>query len=167
MCTPVVYFVLTIVLRPLLWYNTWAYFLYLKQGCPIYGKIRFVRNFIACFSLRTKNDLWPNLRIFSYSSRLLCPIALSRSRYSTKKNTIFFTNLQIFVRTEFGYYHPPPPPPPPDCRLGVFRARRVNLQPSELFRLLPEMSGFFGIPIGQPCFTSQINDIILKALVLR
>ena len=36
-------------------------------------------------------------------------------------------------------------PPPPDFRLEVFRARRV-----ELFRLLPEISGYFGIPIGQP-----------------
>ena len=35
----------------------------------------------------------------------------------------------------------------PDFRIAVFRARA----PSELFHLLPEISGFFGIPIGQPC----------------
>ena len=36
------------------------------QGCPIYGKIRFLRIFIAYFSPRKKNDLWPNIRILSY-----------------------------------------------------------------------------------------------------
>ena len=41
------------------------------QGCPIYGKIRFKRIFITCFSQRTKTYLRTNLRICSYSGRLL------------------------------------------------------------------------------------------------
>ena len=63
------------------------------QGCPIYGKIRSVRIFIACFSLRTKYDLWPNVRICSYSDLLLphCTFEIALL-YGKKK---IWTNLQI------------------------------------------------------------------------
>ena len=79
------------------------------QGCPIYGKIRLLWIFSTCFSLRTK--IWTNLRIFSYSVRLLTPplapptpLYFRDSRYSTdKKMIIFFTNYAFFL-TRFGYY---------------------------------------------------------------
>ena len=66
-----------------------------------------------------KNYLWTNLRIFSYSIRLL----------------------------------PSPSDPIALSRFAVFRAHRVNF-----FRLLPplEISGFFGIPIGQPWIRQEL-----------
>ena len=80
-----------------------------NQGCPIYGKIRFLRIFIACFSLRTKK------RFMAESTDFL------RSRYSAEKTPIF-GRIYGFFRTEPGYY-----PPPPESRVAVFRVRRVNL----------------------------------------
>ena len=53
------------------------------------------RIFITCFGLRTKNDLWTNLRIFSYSVRLLPPpppdpTALSRLAAFRARQVNFF-----------------------------------------------------------------------------
>ena len=74
----------------------------MQQGCPIYGKIRFLRIFIARF-LRKKKIFGRIYGFFltrfgQYPPPL--PIALSRSRYSTDGR------IYGFVRTESGYYYP-------------------------------------------------------------
>ena len=81
------------------------------------------------------------------------PLHFRNSRYSTDKKTIF-GQIYGFFRTEFGYY-PPPPPPTLDSRYFARAELNFSAAPSELFRLLPEISGFFGIPIGQLCNTND------------
>ena len=88
---------------------------------------------MACFSLRTKTYFWPNLRIFSYSVRLLPPPPLhfrDRGFYEKKK---IFGRIYIFFRTEFGYYTTPPPD---------FRLFGTSRTPSEALRL--RRVNFFG-----------------------
>ena len=122
------------------------------QGCPIYGKIRFLRICIACFSLRKKiidgRIYGFCLTRFGYNPPP--PPLPFRDRGILGGKTIF-GQIYGFFRTEFDCY---PPPPPPDFRLAVFRARRVNLfgcaEWTFGYYMVPEISGFFGIPIGQP-----------------
>ena len=117
------------------------------QGCPIYGKIRFLRIVIACFSLRTKHYLWPNIRIFSYSARQLPPPPIALSDRGIVRKKRIFGRIYGFFRTEFGYY---PHPPALDSRYFARAELTSVAAPSELFRLLSEISVFLGIPIGQP-----------------
>ena len=63
--------------------------------CPIYGKIRFLRNFIACFSVRTK-------KLFMAEST-----DFSRSRYSTEKKPFLDPSTDFFVLSSATT--PPPP----------------------------------------------------------
>ena len=107
------------------------------QGCPIYGKIRFLRILIACFSLRTKKKIYG--RIYGFF----------RDRGSLRKKADFWTNLRIF--SYWVRLLPTPPPPTLDSRYVAHAEWTSSAAPSELFRLLPEIAGFFGIPIGQPC----------------
>ena len=84
------------------------------QGCPIYGKIRFLRIFIA------KKTIYG--RIYGLAST---PPLQFRDRGILRKKTRFLdesADIYIFVLSSATA-----PPPPPDFRLAVFRARRVNL----------------------------------------
>ena len=81
-----------------------------------------------------KNYLWPNLRF-------------SRSRYSTEKTRFLDESTDFFVLSPATN----PPPPTLDSRYFARAEWTSDAASSELFRLLPEISGFFGIPIGQPC----------------
>ena len=63
--------------------------------------------------------------------------------YSTDKKINLWTNLRIF---SYSVRQLPPPPLLPTSDSRYFARAEC-----ELFRLLPEISGFFGIPIGQPC----------------
>ena len=123
---------------------------WLRQGCPIYGKIRFLRIFIACLSLRKKNDFWPNLRIFSNSVRLLTPPPphCTRDRGILRKKTIFGRIYGFFLLNSGNY-----PPPPPDFRLAVFRARRMNLfgcAEWTFFGYYPKSQDFSQFRLGNP-----------------
>ena len=111
------------------------------QGCPINGKICFLRICIACFILGQKNNLCPNLRIFSYSVRLLPPPPPFHfhDRGILRKKPIF-GRIYVFFRTEFGYY----PPPPPRYTRGISRA------PSEPLRLRPKSQDFSEFRLGNP-----------------
>ena len=84
--------------------------------------------------------------------------ALSRSRYSTEKKQFLDESTDFFVLSSATT--------PPHFRFAVFRARREwtsSAVPSELFRLLPEISGFFAIPIGQPC-TRYLGIVLCGAI---
>ena len=99
-----------------------------KQGCPIYGKIRFVQICITCFILRIFFYLWTNLRICPYLVRLLPPppiILLIFALFSEQKHD-FGTNPRIFSYSV--RLLPPPFPTRPIAlsRLAVFCAHRVN-----------------------------------------
>ena len=127
------------------------------QGCPIYGKIRFLRIFITCFSLREKKDLWTNLRNFSYSVRLRppppTPLHFRDSRYSTDTKMVYgriYGILSYSVRLRH-----PPPDPIALSRLAVFRARRVNFFSatrtySPRSSRLPKSQDFSEFRLGNP-----------------
>ena len=88
----------------------------------------------------------PNLRIFIACFSL--------------RTQFFYGRIYGFFRTEFGYY---PPPPTLDSRDFARAEWTYSAAPRGLCRLLPEISGFFGIPIGQPCvFWQQSIENWLK-----
>ena len=61
----------------------------LPPGCPIYGKIRFLRICITCFGLQEKKDLWTHLPRFRLLPPLPTPLHSRHSRFSMDKQFIF------------------------------------------------------------------------------
>ena len=72
----------------------------------------------------------------------------SRSRYSTEKNRFLDESTDFFVLSSATT----PLPPTLDSQYFARAEWTSSAAPSELFRLLPEISGFFGIPIGIHAF---------------
>ena len=81
-----------------------------ESGCPIYGKIRFLLIFIACFTLRTIFFIYGRiygfvLTRFGYSTPLPPPPLHFRDCGILRKKKIF-GRIYGFFRTEVGYYPP-------------------------------------------------------------
>ena len=114
-----------------------------KQGCPIYGKIRYVLICITCFSLRTKKRFMDESTDFYLlgSATTLRPHCTFETRGISREPS------ELFSATT--------PPPPTHC---TFETRGISRAPSQLFSTttpprsdrLPDISGLFGIPIGNP-----------------
>ena len=114
----------------------------------------FSTDFYRLFQSTDKKMIYGRIYGFCLTWFGYCPpphIALSRSRYSTRGKRFLDQFSDFFVLSSATTHSLPPRA---ECTSSA--------APSELFRLLPEISGFFGIPIGQPWDPhSMLTEIVL------